>query len=164
MKIDVIGAGLAGCEAAWAAANAGAEVTLYEMKPHKKSPAHRYDGFAELVCSNSLKAARPESAAGMLKAEMRILGSLTMEEADKRAQDRKKDYEDLLKQEEEKTDKEILGVVRAWVKRAPEKVEWSSVPDRLGMVLGLSGKTMKKADGTLRISGEKENGDHDIDA
>ncbi len=85
MKIDVIGAGLAGCEAAWAAANAGAEVTLYEMKPHKKSPAHRYDGFAELVCSNSLKAARPESAAGMLKAEMRILGSLTMEAADKTA-------------------------------------------------------------------------------
>ena len=81
MKVDVIGAGLAGCEAAWAAANRGADVTLYEMKPAKMSPAHRYTGFAELVCSNSLKAARPESAAGMLKEEMRILGSLTMEAA-----------------------------------------------------------------------------------
>ncbi len=81
MKVDIIGAGLAGCEAAWAAANRGADVTLYEMKPKKMSPAHRYKGFAELVCSNSLKAARPESAAGMLKEEMRILGSLTMEAA-----------------------------------------------------------------------------------
>ena len=87
---------------------------------------------------------------------------LAMEEADKRAQDRKKDYEDLLKQEEEKTDKEILGVVRAWVKRLPEKIEWSSVPDRLRMVLGLSGKKAMKADDTLRISGEKEDGDNDI--
>ncbi len=81
MKVDIIGAGLAGCEAAWAAANRGADVTLYEMKPDKMSPAHRYTGFAELVCSNSLKAARPESAAGMLKEEMRILGSITMEAA-----------------------------------------------------------------------------------
>jgi len=81
MKIDVIGAGLAGSEAAWAAANRGAEVTLYEMKPAKMSPAHRYAGFAELVCSNSLKAARIDSAAGMLKEEMRLLGSLTMEAA-----------------------------------------------------------------------------------
>ena len=81
MKADVIGAGLAGCEAAWALANRGVDVTLYEMKPEKKSPAHRYEGFAELVCSNSLKAARKESAAGMLKEEMRMLGSLTMEAA-----------------------------------------------------------------------------------
>ncbi len=81
MTINVIGAGLAGCEAAWAAANRGADVTLYEMKPAKMSPAHRYSGFAELVCSNSLKAARIDSAAGMLKEEMRILGSLTMRAA-----------------------------------------------------------------------------------
>jgi methylenetetrahydrofolate--tRNA-(uracil-5-)-methyltransferase len=81
MRIDVIGAGLAGSEAAWAAANRGAQVTLYEMKPAKMSPAHRYAGFAELVCSNSLKAARIDSAAGMLKEEMRLLGSLTMEAA-----------------------------------------------------------------------------------
>jgi len=81
MKIDVIGAGLAGSEAAWAAAERGAQVTLYEMKPAKMSPAHRYPGFAELVCSNSLKAARIDSAAGMLKEEMRLLGSLTMEAA-----------------------------------------------------------------------------------
>lgn len=81
MTVNVIGAGLAGCEAAWAAANLGFDVALYEMKPKKMSPAHRYTGFAELVCSNSLKAARPESAAGMLKAEMRLLGSLTMQAA-----------------------------------------------------------------------------------
>lgn len=82
MRADVIGAGLAGCEAAWALANRGVDVTLYEMKPSKKSPAHRYNGFAELVCSNSLKAARVGSAAGMLKEEMRILGSLIIEAAE----------------------------------------------------------------------------------
>ncbi len=83
MRANVIGAGLAGCEAAWQLANAGIEVTLYEMKPKKFSPAHKYEGFAELVCSNSLKADRIESAAGMLKEEMRILGSLTMESAER---------------------------------------------------------------------------------
>lgn len=83
MKVKVIGAGLAGCEAAWQLANQGIEVTLYEMKPKKYTPAHKYKGFAELVCSNSLKAARIESAAGMLKEEMRRLGSLTMECAEK---------------------------------------------------------------------------------
>ena len=79
MKVKVIGAGLAGCEAAWQLANANIEVELYEMKPVKFTPAHHYQGFAELVCSNSLKAARVDSAAGMLKEEMRRLGSLIME-------------------------------------------------------------------------------------
>lgn len=82
MKIKVIGAGLAGVEAAWQLANAGYKVDLYEMKPEKYSPAHKYSGFAELVCSNSLKAARIGSASGMLKEEMRMLGSLTMEAAE----------------------------------------------------------------------------------
>lgn len=82
MKINVIGAGLAGCEAAWQAANAGARVTLYEMKPEKYSPAHHSQTFAELVCSNSLKASRVESAAGLLKEEMRRFHSLLMECAD----------------------------------------------------------------------------------
>lgn len=81
MKIKVIGAGLAGCEAAWRIANSGYEVELYEMKPQKYTPAHHYKGFAELVCSNSLKASRIESAAGMLKEEMRLLGSIVMEAA-----------------------------------------------------------------------------------
>ncbi|MCH5193613.1 MAG: methylenetetrahydrofolate--tRNA-(uracil(54)-C(5))-methyltransferase (FADH(2)-oxidizing) TrmFO [Oscillospiraceae bacterium] len=77
-KITVIGAGLAGCEAAWQLANTGFHVDLYEMKPKKFTPAHKYKGFAELVCSNSLKASRVNSAAGLLKEEMRRLGSLTV--------------------------------------------------------------------------------------
>ena len=76
MSVTVIGAGLAGCEAAWAVAQQGIPVTLWEMKPEKYTPAHRSAGFAELVCSNSLKARRLESAAGLLKEEMRRLGSL----------------------------------------------------------------------------------------
>ncbi len=83
MAVKVIGAGLAGCEAAWQLAKAGIEVELYEMKPAKFSPAHKYAGFAELVCSNSLKAERIGSAAGMLKEEMRRLGSLVVECAEK---------------------------------------------------------------------------------
>lgn len=75
-KVTVVGAGLAGCEAAWQLARQGAAVELVEMKPQKFSPAHKSAGFAELVCSNSLKAARIESAAGLLKEEMRRLGSL----------------------------------------------------------------------------------------
>ncbi|MBE6862840.1 MAG: FAD-binding protein, partial [Ruminococcus sp.] len=78
VTVSVIGAGLAGCEAAWRLAENGISVRLYEMKPQKYSPAHHYSGFAELVCSNSLKAARIESAAGLLKAEMEMLGSLTV--------------------------------------------------------------------------------------
>jgi methylenetetrahydrofolate--tRNA-(uracil-5-)-methyltransferase len=80
--IKVIGAGLAGCEAAWQLAQSGIAVELYEMKPQKFTPAHKYNGFAELVCSNSLKAERLGSAAGMLKEEMRRLGSLIMQCAD----------------------------------------------------------------------------------
>lgn len=77
-KFTVIGAGLAGCEAAWQIAEAGYEVTLLEMKPQKFSPAHKNKNFAELVCSNSLKASRIDSAAGLLKEEMARLGSLTV--------------------------------------------------------------------------------------
>jgi len=75
-RVTVIGAGMAGCEAAWAVAQAGIPVTLCEMKPQKMSPAHHSPDFAELVCSNSLKASRIDSAAGLLKEEMRRLGSL----------------------------------------------------------------------------------------
>ncbi len=77
-KFTVIGAGLAGCEVAWQIAEAGYEVTLIEMKPEKFSPAHKNKNFAELVCSNSLKASRIDSAAGLLKEEMARLGSLTV--------------------------------------------------------------------------------------
>ena len=80
-KINVIGAGLAGCEAAYAAANLGAFVTLYEMKPRKFTPAHKYNGFAELVCSNSLRSNQIFNAVGLLKEELSLLGSLIMEAA-----------------------------------------------------------------------------------
>lgn len=82
MKVTVIGAGLAGCEAAWQIANRGVKAVLVEMKPEKKSPAHKNDGFAELVCSNSLRADGLSNAVGLLKEEMRMLDSLIMECAD----------------------------------------------------------------------------------
>ena len=81
-EVNVFGAGLAGCEAALQLANAGVKVNLYEMKPHKKSAAHKLDTFAELVCSNSLKADRLSSAAGLLKAEMRLFGSVCLKAAE----------------------------------------------------------------------------------
>lgn len=82
MKVKVIGAGLAGCEAALQLAKAGIECELFEMKPKKFSPAHKSENFAELVCSNSLKAERIENACGLLKEEMRLFGSVMMEAAD----------------------------------------------------------------------------------
>ncbi|MBP5303969.1 MAG: methylenetetrahydrofolate--tRNA-(uracil(54)-C(5))-methyltransferase (FADH(2)-oxidizing) TrmFO [Clostridia bacterium] len=84
-SVTVIGGGLAGCEAAWAIANAGILVDLYEMKPKKHSPAHTSNYLAELVCSNSLKARRIDSAAGLLKEEMRRLGSLCISAAEQAA-------------------------------------------------------------------------------
>lgn len=81
--IKIIGAGLAGCEAAWQIAKLGIEAELYEQKPAKMSPAHKSENFAELVCSNSLRADGISNAVGLLKEEMRILGSLVMEAADK---------------------------------------------------------------------------------
>lgn len=81
-KITVIGAGLAGCEAAYAIANKGIKVDLIEMKPLKKTPAHKTDNYAELVCSNSLKANRVDSAAGLLKQEMRLFGSVCLDAAE----------------------------------------------------------------------------------
>ncbi len=80
-EVIIIGGGLAGCEAAWAAAERGKKVTLYEMKPQKFSPAHSMQGLCELVCSNSLKALRVESAGGLLKKEMEHFGSVTVESA-----------------------------------------------------------------------------------
>ncbi len=82
-KVNVIGAGLAGCEAAWQIASLGIEVNLYEMKPKKFSPAHKSSDLCELVCSNSFKADRLESASGLLKEEMRVLNSLILSCADK---------------------------------------------------------------------------------
>ena len=81
-SVKVIGAGLAGCEAAWQLAIRGVEVELYEMKPNEKSPAHSHDDFAELVCSNSLRGNSLANAPGLLKEEMRRCGSLIMESAE----------------------------------------------------------------------------------
>ena len=81
-KVKVIGAGLAGSEAAWQLAQRGIQVELYEMKPHKKSPAHHADTFAELVCSNSFRGDRLENAVGLLKEELRRLDSVIMACAD----------------------------------------------------------------------------------
>ena len=80
--VKVVGAGLAGAEAAWQLAQRGIQVELYEMKPHKKSPAHHTDTFAELVCSNSLRGDKLENAVGLLKEELRRLGSLIIACAD----------------------------------------------------------------------------------
>ena len=81
-NVSVIGAGLAGCEAAWQLAERGINVTLYEMKPEKKTPAHHSDDFAELVCSNSLRSNELTNAAGLLKEELRRLGGLIVKCAD----------------------------------------------------------------------------------
>ena len=83
--ITVIGGGFAGCEAAWQIACRGGKVKLYEMKPHAFSPAHKSEQLCEPVCSNSFKAKRTESAAGLLKAEMKLLGSLCVPCAEKTA-------------------------------------------------------------------------------
>jgi len=82
-KFNVIGAGLAGCEAAWQIAQRGGKVRLYEMKPRKKTPAHHLDTFAELVCSNSLRSNSLENAVGLLKEELRRMGSLIIHCADR---------------------------------------------------------------------------------
>src|SRR5256885_13671570 len=80
-EIIVIGGGLAGVEAAWQAAEAGARVRLFEMRPVKQTPAHRTDKLAEIVCSNSLKSDEPGTASYLLKEELRRGGSLVMEAA-----------------------------------------------------------------------------------
>ena len=82
VNLEIIGGGLAGCEAAWRAAGHGLSVRLWEMKPQRFSPAHSSEDLAELVCSNSLRAARPENAVGLLKEEMRLLGSLILTTAE----------------------------------------------------------------------------------
>ena len=83
MKINVIGAGLAGCEATWQLVKRGHEVNLYEMRPTKMTPAHKTSNFAELVCSNSLRSDALTNAVGVLKEEMRMLDSVIMRFADK---------------------------------------------------------------------------------
>lgn len=85
MEVVIIGGGLAGCEAAWRLGHEGVRVRLYEMRPHQSTPAHRTAQLAELVCSNSLRSGDPASAVGLLKEEMRRLGSLIMAAASRSA-------------------------------------------------------------------------------
>ena len=82
-SVIIVGGGLAGSEAAWQATERGLDVVLYEMRPHKMTPAHTGDQLAELVCSNSLGSDLPDRAAGVLKAELRHLGSLVLDCADR---------------------------------------------------------------------------------
>ena len=82
VTVSVVGGGLAGCEAAWALAEAGVSVALHEMRPGKSSPAHETDQLAEIVCSNSFKSTETTNPHGLLKAELRLLGSLLLEVAD----------------------------------------------------------------------------------
>src|SRR5512143_3918990 len=84
-RLIVIGGGLAGAEAAWQAAERGIEVTLYEMRPQRNTPAHVTDQLAELICSNSLGSNLPDRASGLLKAELRLLNSLILRIADETA-------------------------------------------------------------------------------
>ena len=81
----VVGGGLAGCEAAWQAAERGLDVVLYEMRPIRNTPAHATDQLAELICSNSLGSNLPDRASGLLKAELRLLNSFIMRVADETA-------------------------------------------------------------------------------
>src|SRR6266550_2039895 len=81
-SVPVVGGGLAGCEAAWALAERGVRVTLHEMRPVRMTPAHQTDRLAELVCSNTFKSVEPKHAHGLLKAEMRLLGSIVLQAAD----------------------------------------------------------------------------------
>src|SRR5213596_1035981 len=82
MAITIIGGGLAGCEAAWQAASRGVRVTLHEMRPVRPTAVHKTDRLAELVCSNSLRGDKLDNAVGLLKEEMRRLGSLIMRTAE----------------------------------------------------------------------------------
>ena len=83
IRLNIIGGGLSGTEAAWQAARRGVRVVVYEMRPQKTTPAHKTSYLAELVCSNSLRSAELYTAPGLLKEEMRIAQSLIMEAADK---------------------------------------------------------------------------------
>src|SRR5579875_3188076 len=85
LEVTVIGAGLAGSEAAWQVASHGVRVRLYEMRPVRQTPAHHTSGFAELVCTNSLRANAITNAVGLLKEEMRRLDSLILRAADEHA-------------------------------------------------------------------------------
>lgn len=125
MRASVIGAGLAGCEAAWQLSRQGIEVDLYEMKPHRFSPAHRENTLAELVCSNSLRSNQLTNAVGLLKEEMRRFGSLILSCADETSVDAggalavdRKGFSELVTKRIEEN--KLINLIRQEVKEIPE--------------------------------------------
>ena len=133
MKATVIGAGLAGCEAAWQLAQRGVSVTLREMKPHKMTPAHHSAGFAELVCSNSLRSDQLENAVGLLKEELRRCGSLILGCADQT----RVEAGGALAVDREGFSKAVTDAIRAHPNITVEEGEVTAIPD--GEVIIASG-------------------------
>ena len=125
LKAEVIGAGLSGCEAAWQMAERGIAVTLVEMKPMKHSPAHSSDDFAELVCSNSLRSDALNNAVGLLKQEMRMIGSLIMTAADHS----RVPAGSALAVDREKFAAEVTSAIRSHPNITVVSREQSSIPD-----------------------------------
>ncbi len=132
-EISVVGAGLAGCEVAWQLARFNLDVNLYEMKPKNFSKAHKSENFAELVCSNSFKSTKEGSAPLMLKKEMQLLNSLTLEVAEKE----KVDAGDALAVDRERFSKELTKRILANEKINVIRKEIKEIPD--GLVIFATG-------------------------
>ena len=147
MDVSVIGAGLAGCEAAYQLAKRGFHVRLYEMKPVKHSPAHHSDDFAELVCSNSLRSDALTNAVGVLKEEMRQIGSLIMQVAD----NNKVPAGSALAVDREKFAKKVTELVRNHPNIEVIAEEVTKIPEGPTIIATgpLSSEGMVKAIGTL---------------
>jgi methylenetetrahydrofolate--tRNA-(uracil-5-)-methyltransferase len=152
LQVVVIGAGLAGCEAAWQAARRGLDVTLVEMKPLERSPAHHADWFAELVCSNSLRSNRVTSAVGLLKEEMRRLGSLVIEAADESAVPAGQ----ALAVDREAFARRITETLRAHPRVRVREARVDAIPDERPVVLATGPLTAGALAGELqRVLGEE---------
>ena len=151
-KVTIVGAGLAGCEVAWQLLKYNLDVTLYEMKPEKFSKAHKSKNFAELVCSNSFKSKRFDSASGLLKKEMQLLGSLTLEVAEKT----KVDAGDALAVDRKLFSAEITKIIEKNKKIKIIRKEVVSIPK--GIVIFATGPLTSEnlTNALLKKLGEKE--------
>src|ERR1700694_4385980 len=128
--VAVVGAGLAGSECAYELARLGVPASLYEMKPHARSPAHRSDNLAELVCSNSFRSDNPESAIGLLHAELRALGSLILGCADRH----RVPAGDALAVDRDKFSSEVTGALLGASPLELRRAEVLSVPAGLAVI------------------------------